>query len=47
MPTGSIEVVLKDFTIINPAKKQLPFVVRDFHKVSALIDLYRLESSAV
>ncbi|PNF25955.1 Aspartate--tRNA ligase, mitochondrial [Cryptotermes secundus] len=32
MPTGSVEVVLKEFNVINPAKKQLPFVIRDFHK---------------
>jgi aspartyl-tRNA synthetase len=47
MPTGSIEVVLKEFKIINPAKKQLPFVIRDFQKVMDLTDKYKLESSAV
>jgi len=38
MPTGRIEVVLKDFKVINPAKKQLPFVIRDFNKVSHIFD---------
>ena len=33
MPTGSIEVVLKEFEIVNAAKKQLPFAIRDFSKV--------------
>jgi hypothetical protein len=47
MPTGSIEVVLKEFKVLNSAKKQLPFVIRDFHKVTDLIDKYKLESSAV
>jgi aspartyl-tRNA synthetase len=47
MPTGSIEVVLKEFKVINSAKKQLPFVIRDFHKVTDLTDKYKLESSAV
>lgn len=40
MPTGSIEVVLNDFMIISTAKKQLPFTIRDFNKVSALISEY-------
>lgn len=44
MPTGSVEVVLKEFNVINPAKKQLPFVIRDFHKVNAVIDKCKLES---
>jgi len=47
MPTGSIEVVLKEFKVINPAKKQLPFVIRDFQKVMDLTDKYKLESSTV
>ena len=47
MPTGSIEVVLKEFKVINPAKKQLPFVIRDFQKVMDFTDKYKLESSAV
>lgn len=47
MPTGSIEVVLKEFKVINSAKKQLPFVIRDFQKVMDLTDIYMLESSAV
>lgn len=47
MPTGSIEVVLKEFKVINPAKKQLPFVIRDFQKVMDLTYKYKLESSAV
>jgi hypothetical protein len=47
MPTGSIEVVLKEFKIISPAKKQLPFVIRDFSKVSNLFDNYTLESIVV
>jgi aspartyl-tRNA synthetase len=46
MPTGSVEVVLKEFKIINLSKKQLPFVIRDFHKVNAIIDKYKLESCA-
>lgn len=44
MPTGNVEVVLKEFKIINLAKKQLPFVIRDFHKVNAVIDKCKLES---
>ncbi|KAJ9592823.1 hypothetical protein L9F63_015514, partial [Diploptera punctata] len=34
MCTGSIEVALKDFKVVNMAKKQLPFSIRDFSKVS-------------
>jgi hypothetical protein len=33
--------------IINTAKKQLPFAVRAFKKVSAFTDEYSLESSAI
>ena len=47
MPTGNIEVVLKEFKVINSAKKQLPFVIRDFQKVTDFTDKYKLESSAV
>lgn len=39
MPTGSIEVVLKEFKVINPAKKQLPFVIRDFQKANEQLRL--------
>ncbi|GFG33298.1 hypothetical protein Cfor_01797 [Coptotermes formosanus] len=39
MPTGSIEVVLKEFKVINSAKKQLPFVIRDFHKANEQLRL--------
>lgn len=46
MPTGRVEVVLKEFKIINLAKKQLPFVIRDFHKVNAVIDKGKRESCA-
>jgi hypothetical protein len=44
MPTGNVEVVLKEFKIINVSKKQLPFAIRDFQKVNAVIDKCKLGS---
>jgi hypothetical protein len=46
MPTGYVEVVLKEFKVINLSKKQLPFAIRDFHKVIAVIDKCKLGSCA-
>ncbi|PSN35459.1 hypothetical protein C0J52_06622 [Blattella germanica] len=39
MPTGNIEMVLKEFKIVNPAKKQLPFLIRDFNKAKEQLRL--------
>jgi hypothetical protein len=44
MPTGNVEVVLKEFKIISLSKKQLPFAIRDFNKVNAVIDKCKLGS---
>ncbi|XP_064616568.1 aspartate--tRNA ligase, mitochondrial-like [Liolophura sinensis] len=33
MPTGEIEVVLKDIQVLNECKPNLPFNIQDFHKV--------------
>lgn len=34
MKTGGIEICVNDFKILNEAKTQLPFIPRDFQKVS-------------
>ncbi|KAJ4427940.1 hypothetical protein ANN_23950 [Periplaneta americana] len=39
MSTGSVEVVLKEFKIVNPAKKYLPFIIRDFNKAKEPVRL--------
>ncbi|XP_069688003.1 aspartate--tRNA ligase, mitochondrial isoform X2 [Periplaneta americana] len=39
MSTGSVEVVLKEFKVVNPAKKYLPFIIRDFNKAKEPVRL--------
>ena len=34
MVTGDIEVLASDITVLNPCRKDLPFQMHDFHKVS-------------
>lgn len=34
MNTGDIEVVLSEYEVLNPAKKNLPFLIRGYNKVS-------------
>ena len=33
MNTGEIEVMLSEYEVFNPAKKVLPFLIRDHNKV--------------
>ena len=34
LATGDVEVVASDIEILNTARKDLPFQIQDFHKVS-------------
>jgi len=34
MVTGAIEVLANDIIVLNPCRKDLPFQMHDFHKVS-------------
>lgn len=39
MPTGEVEVIADEFSLVNAAKNQLPFSIREFSKVSNIIGI--------
>lgn len=33
MATGEVEVMVEEYKVISPARKDLPFIIRDFNQV--------------